>query len=324
MTKRPLKIGFVVDPLETFNREAETTYFILKESTDRGHENWVMEPKAIFFNQGVFGAVSSRISVEKRGEIFSHQIVDQRRINLGKLDVIFLRKDPPVDIDYMNHLSLLELLEARSSQAGGPLMINSPHGIKGANEKLFPFYFPQISPPSLVSADLDLLLEFLSRHKKVVLKPLNSGGGKGIFILHGGDADRRSLLEMTTRNGLEYVLLQKFIPESAKGDKRIFCLNGEPLGSFLRIPKKSDFRGNMHSGARWVKASINSYEKKVLKRIKPALKAFGLILTGLDFIGPRVTEINTTSPMGIREINYLEKVKIEKKILNFVESRVHF
>lgn len=324
--KRLLKIGFVVDPLESFNQEAETTHFILKESTNRRHENWVMEPKDIFWDQGTCGAMASRILVVKRGKLFSHRIVDQKKINLGRLDVVFLRKDPPVDAVYLNHLTLLEMLEKSDSSKPpfSPFFINSPSGIKRANEKLYPFYFPEISPPSLVSANIDLLLEFLSRQKKVVMKPLNLGGGKGVLILHAGDADRRSLLEMATQNGREYMMLQKFIPESVKGDKRILLFNGEILGAFVRVPSKNDFRGNLHSGARFKKSAVTAHEREIIYRLKSRLIRDGLYFVGIDFIGPTVTEINTTSPMGIREINYLDQVHIEKKILNFVESKVHF
>ncbi|MBI2339506.1 MAG: hypothetical protein HYU99_03930 [Deltaproteobacteria bacterium] len=277
---------------------------------------------------------------------------DEKEIILKNLDCLFLRKDPPVDPAYIDHLTLLEIVcggstspnpslqrrgespplcKGRSGGVERPLMINSPAGIKKAmminspagikkaNEKIYPFYFSGVSPPSVVSQSGDVLLSFLKKIKKGVIKPLDAGGGKGVLLIHHGDPDAKSLLEVATQNFTRYVLLQKYIPEAKKGDKRVLLWNGEPLGSFLRVPSRDDFRGNLHSGARFVKSPLTQAEKKLLARLKPALLRDGLLFAGVDLIGPYVTEINVTSPMGIREINHCDHSQIEKSLLNAIE-----
>ncbi|MBI4411933.1 MAG: glutathione synthase [Deltaproteobacteria bacterium] len=348
MNRKKPKFGVVADPIGTFDPEAETTFFLLKEITLRGHEGWIMEMKDLFLCDGeVFGR-ARKVTVRQKGKIFVYESDDKKEIALKNLNCIFLRKDPPVDIEYVNHLTLLEMVEnspplckARSGgvESGlvstsptpslqrrggfiGPLIINSPSGIKKANEKIYPFYFSGVSPPSVVSQSGDVLLTFLKKIKKGVIKPLNAGGGKGILLVNHGDPDAKSLLEVATHGFTRYVLLQKYVPEARKGDKRVLLLNGEPLGSFLRVPSRDDFRGNMHSGARWVKAVLTAHEKKIISRLKPRLLADGLLFVGIDFIGPYVTEINTTSPMGIREINQLDNSQIEKSVINLAESGI--
>ena len=350
MKKTKLKFGVIADPIATFNPEAETTFFLLKEITLRGHECWIMEMKDLFLHDGEIFGRGRKVTVRQTGKRFVYELVDEKEIVLKKLDCIFLRKDPPVDMEYINHLTLLEMVENAVSpsphpspiegegayrfpsplggegqgEGGGrsPLFINSPSGIKKANEKIYPFHFLGLSPPSVISQSGDVLLTFLKKIKKGVVKPLNAGGGKGILLVNHGDPDAKSLIETATLGFTQYVLLQKYIPEAKTGDKRILLWNGEPLGSFLRVPSRDDFRGNMHSGARWVKASLTAHEKKVISRLKPRLLADGLLFVGIDFIGPYVTEINTTSPMGIREINQLDNSQIEKSVINLAESRL--
>jgi len=347
MTKRKLKFGTIADPIETWDTEAETTFFFLKELTKRGYESWVMSLNDLSAQGSTLIARAQKVRVTQTRKVFSYKITDQKELNLKNLHCLFLRKDPPVDLEYLTHLTLLELLEespplckgrpggvdpggnSKSTspspslqRRGGLLMINSPSGIKKANEKTYPFYFNGISPPSMVSKNKEALLQFLKKFKKVVRKPLNGAGGKGIFIIGHKDADALSLLETATNDFTEFAYLQKFLPESKKGDKRILLLNGEPVGAFLRIPSKKDFRGNMHSGARWVSSKVSSHEKKVLGQIKPQLLADGLYFVGVDFIGSHITEINTTSPMGIREINHYDNSHVEKLTLNWVESRI--
>lgn len=317
MTRQKLKIGYVIDPISSFDVEAETTFFLLKEGTKRGFENWILELKDLFIKNGKVLATAKKVEVFWKKKKFSYTLQGSKIIDLGLLHVLFLRKDPPVDLNYLNHLTLLEMLENRSDS---PLFINSPRGIKFANEKIFPLHFPRLSPPTMVSQSKSVLLSFIKEQKKVVLKPLNSSGGRGIFIMEHSDPNKGSLLEGGTKNFTEFVMLQKYIPEAKKGDKRILFFNGKPLGCFLRIPAKSDFRGNMHQGARWVKSALTSHEKKMIQRLVPTLLSAGLLFVGLDVIGPYVTEINSTSPMGIREIHQIDNSHCEKVIFDSLSS----
>jgi len=350
MTRQKLKIGYVIDPISSFDVEAETTFFFLKEGTRRGFENWIVELKDIFLKNGKILAAAKKVEVFQRQKKFSYTFIDSKTIDLGLLHVLFLRKDPPVDLNYLNHLTLLEMLENSGSPSpqpspprlgeasgvawvegeggrrpgegalGRPLFINSPRGIKWANEKIFPLHFPGLSPPTMVSQSESILLSFIKEHQKVVLKPLNSSGGRGIFILQHSDANKGSLLEGATIGFTDYVMLQKYIPEAKKGDKRILLFNGKLLGCFLRVPSKIDFRGNMHQGAKWVKSKLTPHEKNVVRDLGYQLVSAGLLFVGLDSIGPYITEINSTSPMGIREINQIDNSHCEKIIFDSFSS----
>lgn len=314
---KKLNLGFVADPIASFDPQAETTLFLLREAADRGHVTWVMELKDLFLEGEGVSATARQVLVSQKNKTFSYRVVDEKNIRMDKLDAVFLRKDPPVDLAYLDHLTILETIKKP------PLFINSPSGIKKANEKIYPLTFPGISPPSLVTMDHKKLLAFISKYKKTVVKPLNESGGRGIFIAEKSMPDLPDLLQKATLNFTRYILVQKFIPEATKGDKRILLLGGKLLGAFLRVPAPGDFRGNMHQGASWVKGVVTPHENGVLKKLKPALKREGLHLVGLDFIGKFVTEINTTSPMGIREINHLDNSQIEKKVFNWLESQLN-
>lgn len=310
----------IADPVGGFDPLAETTSFILAELCARGHEVWMTELKNLFWSEGALYADAQRVLVQQREKKFTYRIVGKRRVRLKNFSAIFLRKDPPVDEAYINHLHLLQILEASK---GAPLFVNSPTGIKKSSEKLYPFYFPGISPPTVVSADHEILRQFIKKHKKVVLKPLNEGGGRGVRLI----SSSRPPLKLRGGSRGSYVvghnsfiMLQKYLPQIKDGDKRILLFNGKILGSFVRIPKKGDFRGNMHAGASWKKADVTAAEKKIIKKITPQLRADGLLFVGLDFIGGKITEINTTSPMGIREINTLHGLCVEKKIVGYLES----
>lgn len=326
---KKIKTLTIADPVSGFDPAGETTSFILGELCERGHEVWVTELKNLFWSEGVLYADAQKVLVQQKEKKFTYKIVGKRRVRLKNFSAIFLRKDPPVDEAYINHLHLLQILELSK---GAPLFINSPTGIKKSSEKLYPFYFPGISPPSIVSAGHENLWQFIKKHKKVVLKPLNEGGGRGVRLLSSRDCGRTHRSAPTRINGLfvgvdpcvdpknQFVILQKYLPEIKAGDKRILLFNGKILGSFVRIPKKGDFRGNMHAGASWKKSDVTAAEKKIIKKITPQLRIDGLLFVGLDFIGGKITEINTTSPMGIREINTLHGLCVEKNIVDYLES----
>lgn len=309
---KKIKTLTIADPVSGFDPAGETTSFILAELCARGHEVWMMELKNLFWSEGHLYADAQRVLVYQKEKKFTYKIVGKRRVRLKNFSAIFLRKDPPVDEAYINHLHLLQILE---SSKGAPLFINSPTGIKKSSEKLYPFYFPGISPPTVVSADQKILVEFVKKHKKVVLKPLNQAGGRGIYLLNHSQLSV-TLLKKSTNNFSQFVMLQKFLPQIKHGDNRILLFNGKILGSFVRVPKKGDFRGNLHAGASWHKSGVTDAEKKIIKKIVPQLLADGLLFVGLDFIGTKITEINTTSPMGIREINILTGLCVEKDMID--------
>lgn len=315
---KKLSFGFVVDPLDTFNREAETTLFLMREIFRRGHKIFTFEPHDIFLKQNEPWAFAKEIALSPlpnplplrgrgKGEGDFYKILDERPLNLAKLDCLFLRKDPPFDLKYLFHLWLLLPLEERV------LMINPPSAILKNNEKLSALNFP-FAPKTWVGSNVDALKKWAVGFKNgIVIKPLNSSGGRGVqWIKRGG------YQELRTKNQ-EPIIAQEFLPEVKNGDKRILLWNGKILGAFLRRPtKKGEFRANLHLGGRFEKCGLTSQQKKIAQKTAAWCKREKLLFVGLDMIGPHVTEINVTSPMGIRELNVLYGRRVETKIVDWI------
>lgn len=310
-----LCIAFVADPLENFDTHSETTFFLMAEACKRSWVCWHLELKDLFVHGSkVFGRVKE-ISVACKQGKFSYKILKQKESDLSEVDAIFLRRDPPVDLNFIDHLSLLELIADKT------LCINDPSAIKFANEKIYPLHFGRFSPPTLIAKDKKLILDFARAHKTVVFKPLNLSGGRGVIKVAVHDSSLLSLIDTWTESGERYIMVQRFIPEAARGDKRILLFNGEILGTFKRVPARSDFRGNLHSGAKLKPCTLNNKDREIVEFVKHDLAKRKLIFVGLDIIGNYLTEINVTSPMGIGEINRLENTYVEKKIINWVEAQ---
>lgn len=310
------KIGFIIDPIATFNREAETTFFLMEEILRRGGHCFGVELKNLFAERQKICGLAEEIQVKKNRGLFDWRIKTKSKMDLTKMDAIFLRKDPPVDLRFIDHLSLLELIEDRV------FMVNRPSGVKRINEKLFTLAFADLIAPTLVSSNMALLKDFIREQKVAVIKPLNQAGGRGVVMAQNADPSLQSLLEILTNNETNYVMAQKFLPEVKKGDKRIFILDGKVLGSFSRVPHKDDFRGNLHSGAKLCKSTLSLHDQEIVKRLSPVLRNFEQHLAGIDVIGKSLTEINVTSPMGIREINLLTGKKIEREIIDWLEQKL--
>ncbi len=201
-------------------------------------------------------------------------------------------------------------------------MINNPTGIRETNEKLYSLFFPEIIPQSMVTKNIAQLQDFLDKcGGQMVVKPLDGYGGEGIFYVREGDRNENVILEVITKFQTEYVIAQKFIEEVSEGDKRIIILNGKPLGAVLRVPKPGgEFRSNFHSGGSPAKSALTERDLEICKHIAPRLRADGLYFVGIDVIGGYVTEINTTSPTGVQEINNLNGVKLETQVIEFAEE----
>lgn len=304
--------AFIADPIQNFHPVAETTFFLLLACQEKGFENYIMEIQDLYLENGSLFAQAKKIWVEKNGSRFSYKLFSKKKIDLSMFDICFLRKDPPVDQPYTDHLHLLRILEENNPKIK---FINSPRGIQKANEKLYPFHFKGLSPPTVVSACEKVLMDFIKKYPQVILKPLYGAGGVGVELFKRHAPGLEDRLRRATHGFKNAVMLQKYLKEAKRGDKRILLWDGKPLGAFLRVPAKNDFRGNMHQGATWKKASITEREKEMMIQIAPILKKDGLRFVGLDVIGNYITEINVTSPMGIREINELESTNVESIIL---------
>jgi len=310
-----LKMAFVMDPVGTINTEKDTTFVLMLEAQARGHEVWYLELKDMFVKEAQAFGNATQISLERSEDFY--KLGDTQTLPLESFDAVWMRKDPPVNNDFLYATYILSLIDENKTK-----VLNNPTGIRESNEKLYSLFFPEIIPQSIVTKNIGQLEEFLSEAGgQIVVKPLDGYGGEGIFYVREGDRNANVILESITKFGTEYVIGQKFIEKVSEGDKRIIILNGEPLGAVLRVPKPGgEFRSNFHSGGSPAKSELTQRDLEICEAIGPRLRKDGLYLVGLDVIGGYVTEINTTSPTGVQEINNLDGVKLETQIIEFTEE----
>lgn len=304
--------GFVADPLDRFDREAESTLFLMREIARHGHSLFVCEPKDLFLKQGEVYSVVKQIVLTTHKHRF-YRILRQAPLALSALDCLFLRKDPPFDLAYLHHLYLLSKLEKKV------LMINAPSAILKHNEKLSALQFP-FAPKTWVGSRFDLFQEWAGEFVNgVVLKPLHSSGGSGVHWLKKSKLQKpksKKIFRKLTQNEIRPILAQEFLPAVSKGDKRIILWNGKCLGAFIRKPtRRGEFRANLHLGGRFEATVLTANDRRILKKVGPWSQREGLYFVGLDVIGSRLSEINVTSPMGLRELNVLYGLRTEEKIV---------
>ena len=310
-----LKMAFVMDPVGTINIEKDTTFVLMLEAQARGHEVWYLELKDLFVKEAEAWGNATTVKLERSDEFY--ELGRTETLRLDEFDVVWMRKDPPVNNDFLYATYILSLIDETKTK-----VLNNPTGIRESNEKLYSLFFPEIIPQSMVTKNISQLQEFLAESGgQMVVKPLDGHGGEGIFYVRAGDRNANVILEAITKFGTEYVMAQKFIEEVSQGDKRIIILNGEPLGAVLRVPKPGgEFRSNFHSGGSPAKSELTERDLEICRNIGPRLRADGLYFVGIDVIGGYVTEINTTSPTGIQEINSLDDVKLETQVIQFAEE----
>jgi len=244
----------------------------------------------------------------------SQEAVD---VDVGMFDVVWLRKDPPFDINYVFSTYMLDLVPPTT------LVLNNPAAIRDANEKMVALRFPDLVPPTLVTCEIDRAMAWVAQAPgKVVIKPWDGNGGRGVLVSEHGDGNLRSMLEVLTMNQSVHILVQQFVPEIKEGDKRIILIDGEPVGWMTRVPQPGDHRGNMHVGAKVESTTLSASDQKICDAIGPWLKESNLLFVGIDTIGPVMTEINVTSPTGIIEINRLMGTQLERAVTDAVESKL--
>jgi glutathione synthase len=234
------------------------------------------------------------------------------------MDVILMRKDPPFNMQYVVATYILERAEAH-----GALVVNGPQGLRDANEKTFLAWFPECVPPSLICRSLDEMRAFAERHRKVVVKPLDLMGGRSVFVTDVADGNHNVILETVSDYGSRYIMLQKYLPEIVEsGDRRIILIDGQPVPQALvRIPSGGDHRGNMDAGAAVEVRPLTERERWICDQIGPILRDKGLLFAGIDVIGEFMTELNVTSPTGIRELERETDLKIASQLFDAIESR---
>ena len=307
---------FVMDPLHTIDVSGDSTYMMMRECCDRDQRVWWCVPDQLFVLDGRARTVATPVIVTAEAPYFSEEAPVE--LDLGDVDVVWMRKAPPFDMRYILATYILDMAPPST------LVVNGPEGLKLFNEKLWvQAQFAQFQPATLISSDLDRLVEFVrSRPGRSVLKPWDGNGGRGVLVTESDDRNLNSMIELLSRGGLDHVIAQEFIPAVERGDKRILLFDGEPVGAIDRVPRAADFRANMHAGARVQRAALDQSDEAICAALKPALREWGMLFVGIDVIDGFLTEINVTSPTGIQEINQLDGVKLEQQLVDLVEARV--
>ncbi|RMD72008.1 MAG: glutathione synthase [Gammaproteobacteria bacterium] len=312
------KLGVVMDPIAAIDIHKDSTFAMLLEAQRRGWTLFYMEQKDLLLRQEEPWGIMAPLRVkEDPGDWF--QLGERRLAPLKALQVILMRKDPPFDMEYIYTTYLLERAEAQ-----GTLVVNRPRGLRDVNEKIAITQFPQCIPPTLVTRSQDHLLAFLEEQGAIVLKPLETMGGKSVFYLEKGDANTRVILETMTRFGQRFVMAQRFIPDiRTTGDKRILLIDGEPVPYALaRIPLSGEIRANLAVGGEGKGVALDDRDRWICQQVGPVMREKGLMFVGLDVIGEWLTEINVTSPTGIRQLDALYGLNICRQLFDRVEAHL--
>jgi len=292
-----MKLAFVLDPLEDIKTYKDSSYAMLEAASRRGHELFVLHQEDILCRDGTVNGVAAGITLTGEKTVW-YRLGDKREVPLSAFDALLMRKDPPFDMEYVYSTYLLELAEQQ-----GARVINRPRALRDYNEKFSVTRFTALTVPTLVTRLEREIRAFLEAQGDIVLKPLDGMGGASVFRLHRQDHNIGVVIETLTHYGRRTVMAQRYIPEITKGDKRIILIDGKPVPYALaRIPKPGETRGNLAAGARGVAQELSPRDRAIAAAVGPALAAEGLLLVGLDVIGDYLTEINVTSPTGMREI----------------------
>ena len=310
-----MKIGVVMDPIETINFKKDSTLAMMLEAQRKGHEIFYITTNSLFIDSGIAFASSSKVEVrDNPSDWFS--LEEEMIIRLAELDSILMRQDPPFNSDYIYNTYVLEMAVRE-----GVSVFNNPRSLRDCNEKVYATEFPHCCTKHIVTSRKDLLTNFVREFKDTVVKPLDGMGGASIFRLKSSDPNLNVILETITHHFTEKVMIQEFIPEISEGDKRILLVNGEPMGAAIaRIPAEGELRGNLAAGASAVAKSLSERDLWICKEVGPSLVKKGLLLVGLDIIGDYLTEINVTSPTCFKEYKELSDIDVAKTFIESVEE----
>ncbi|ERN40361.1 glutathione synthetase, prokaryotic [Rubidibacter lacunae KORDI 51-2] len=317
-----MKLAFVIDPIADLDPTHDTSVALMESAQAAGHEVWVTQMMDLSASGREARARLQPLRLTPVSLVEAHWVAAARWFDTGEavarplaeFDAIFVRTDPPVDATYLYGTQILDLLDPKHT-----LVVNSPRGLQAANEKLYALNFPEVVPTTIVAADKATIRGFVAGQGQAVLKPLDGKGGEGILFLADGDRNFHSMVEVSTRRGRVPVMVQQFLPEAKSGDKRVILLAGEPIGAVNRVPSGEDFRGNMAVGGSVERAEMTDRDREIAAAVAPQLLADGLYFVGLDVIGGYLTEVNVTSPTGIREIDRLNSVRLGDRVISWLE-----
>lgn len=310
-----LKIACQMDPIERIDIRGDSTFAILLEAQKRGHDIFYYTPPDLSLSGTMLRARGHTLKVEdKTGD--HYKLSGSRVVDLATCDVVLLRQDPPFDMAYITTTHLLERIHSRT------LVVNDPAHVRNAPEKLFVLDFLDLMPPTLVTRSLADVQAFRAEYKDIILKPLYGNGGASVFRIQPGDSNLGSLVELFQTVFREPFMVQEYRPEVRAGDKRIILVDGEVAGAINRVPAEGETRSNMHVGGTPARTELTPRDLEICRRLGPELKRRGLIFTGIDVIGPYLTEINVTSPTGIRQVKAFGGPDIAALIWDVIERKV--
>ena len=306
---------YVMDPPETLNVSGDSTYALMSEAAARGHSTAWCHPRDLrVLGNEPFAWVQEARALSQAPWF---ELGERVQVPLGSFDAIWMRKDPPFDMDYVFSTYILDL-----AQRSGAMVFNDPVALKAANEKMYALQWPELSPPTSVTNSVEEVVALARDHGKVVIKPWDGNGGRGVLITRGNDRNLRSMAELLTQEGRTSILVQPFLEGIKDGDKRIILVDGVPRGWFLRVPGPEDHRGNMHVGATVQPCELDARDREICEALEGRLRAEGLLFVGIDVIGGYLTEINVTSPTGLREIRTLMDRDLASELQDAAEHKL--
>jgi glutathione synthase len=317
MQKPARQLGVVMDPIAGINPKKDSTLAMLLSAEQRGWRIVYFEQNDLLVHNGMAEGRGRRLTVQSSSDAWFDYGEDWQG-PLHELDALLMRKDPPFDMEYVYTTYILQLAERR-----GLLVVNTPSSLREINEKVYTAWFPECTPPSLITRSRQALLAFLEAHGKVVFKPLDGMGGRSIFVVARGDANTNVVIETLTDYERCYTLCQRYVPEIESGDKRILLIDGEPIDYALaRIPAPGESRGNLVMGATGEGRALTDRDRWIAAQVGPKLAARGVLFAGLDVIGDYLTEINVTSPTGIRELDAQFGIDVADGLIAAIEARL--
>lgn len=316
-----VKLAFIIDPIHQLDPGHDTSVALMEAAQALGHQVWVTQANLLNVVAGKAWAVLERLQLkpvqlmEGRwvADAAWYQLSDRTFSPLEAMDAVFMRTDPPVTVPYLYATYILDYINSSKT-----LVINTPQGLRAANEKMYALQFTQVIPETIVSPDKQVIRQFVESKGAAILKPLGNKAGEGILYLEPGDRNFNSLVELSTLQGRVPVMVQTYLPQAKEGDKRIILLNGEPIGALNRISTGSEFRNNMAAGGTVAQTEITQQEHIICAEIAETLRKDGLFFVGIDVIGGYLTEINVTSPTGIREIDRLDGTRLGEQVIQWV------
>jgi glutathione synthase len=319
-----MKLAFIIDPIAKLDPTHDSSVAMMESAGILGHQVYITTAEQLAVIDGRAAAYLQTIQIEPVKLVEERWIAIEQWYQVGQpelmfldeMQAVFMRTDPPVDVPYLYITYILDYIDPQKT-----LVVNNPDGLRAANEKMFAMQFQEWMTDTIVTRDKKVIREFVEKHQAAVMKPLGGKAGEGILFLQPEDRNINSLVEISTQWGKYPMMIQKFLPAAKDGDKRIIVLDGQPLGAIDRIPTGKEFRGNMATGGRVAAATITDRELAMCAAMAPKLKQYGLYFVGIDVIGGYLTEVNVTSPTGIREIDRLNNVSLGKQVIEWVAAK---